>query len=500
MTALLSRTSFSSVPPAELQLSSPSSLTVDVIHESEISTLDSTTKASLMALYGELKGRQCYPLMQGENSKILCVLPKEHSKKVNGETSGKEHASLCYGGFVASQLLALPGIESRTQIHLQLSSSVHKILQGNEESFLIGLKQRGLSNRAFRAESDKPKVKLNFKVSSEVFTEQHCATAHAFNRAMEVTRTLINTPPNMLRPDSYEAFVRQLVKDFSSVTLEAVPYEELQKLGCGLICAVGQGSDVKPRILKLKHKAGSVSKKVAIVGKGITFDSGGLDIKTSAGMRNMKKDMGGSAAALGIFLALAGTQVEGEVSCYLALAENMVSGNSMRPGDVHTARNGMQVEIENTDAEGRLVLADALCLAVEEKPDWIIDLATLTGAARIALGPVVDALFSNSKEHADRVLAIGKESGDWFWQMPLVDDYEAYYDSTVSDFTNCSAGGLGGAITAALFLRRFVKNIAWCHIDTYMWNDKATDLYAETGASAKCVRAVSRAVREFLKT
>jgi leucyl aminopeptidase len=213
----------------------------------------------------------------------------------------------------------------------------------------------------------------------------------------------------------------------------------------------------------------------------------------------MKKDMGGSAAAVGIFLACAMLNLPLKVSCYLAIAENMISGEAMRPGDIYKSKNGLHVEIDNTDAEGRLVLADTLTLACEEKPDWLLDFATLTGAARVSLGPMVDSLFGNNKVTTDLLYETSVENGDWVWPMPLVSDYENYFDSSVADMMNSSTSGFAGSVTAALFLQKFISVDAWNHIDTFMWCDKPNYLWQEgSSPTGKCVRLVTRSIEKFL--
>jgi leucyl aminopeptidase len=209
--------------------------------------------------------------------------------------------------------------------------------------------------------------------------------------------------------------------------------------------------------------------------------------------------MGGAAASLGAFLALSGKLVSVNLTCYLALAENMVSGSSMRPGDVYLSHNGLSVEIDNTDAEGRLVLADAISVCAGDRPDWIIDLATLTGAARVALGGGVDALFSSDSQLQETLFQSGLETGDLVWPLPLFDEYEKSLDSSVADIVNSAPGGHGGAITAALFLLKFTSQIPWSHVDTFMWSEKPTVLCSESGPTAKCVRLVETAIRRFAR-
>ena len=213
-------------------------------------------------------------------------------------------------------------------------------------------------------------------------------------------------------------------------------------------------------------------------------------------MRNMKKDMGGSAAVFGIFVNSVLSNRNLHVTAYLAIAENMVSSNSARPGDVYVARNGIAVEIDNTDAEGRLVLADALTYASEEKPDLLVDIATLTGAARVALGTQVDFCMTNNLELADPILKASIETGDWVWRQPRVEIYNSGLDSRVANIEN-TGGRFGGAITAGMFLEKFHESKIWLHIDTWMWTDKPNMLSKEVGATPKVVRFINELLNQI---
>jgi leucyl aminopeptidase len=224
--------------------------------------------------------------------------------------------------------------------------------------------------------------------------------------------------------------------------------------------------------------------RVAIVGKGITFDSGGLDIKPSAGMALMKKDMGGAAHALALAQLVMAARLQVRLHLLVPLAENSIGGAAMRPGDILTSRKGLTVQIDNTDAEGRLVLADALTRAGEENPALIIDFATLTGAARVALGPDLPPLFCNDDALANDILDGAKRNDDPLWRMPLWDGYDDMLKSDLADLTNAPAGGFAGAITAALFLRRFVAGTTpWAHIDTFAWSPTARAGRSKGGAA-----------------
>ncbi|MBX3041731.1 MAG: leucyl aminopeptidase family protein, partial [Bdellovibrionaceae bacterium] len=286
--------------------------------------------------------------------------------------------------------------------------------------------------------------------------------AQARGVAVNSARHLVNLPPNELTPTSYSTMLKKM-KWPQGMKLEIWNQQRLMKEKMGLLLAVGQGSSTPPCLVHLKwrpQKAMKV-KPIAFVGKGITFDTGGLDLKPSSAMRLMKKDMGGSAAIVGLALWAAKTNYPAPLDFYLALAENSVDAAAFRPSDVVRARNGALVEIDNTDAEGRLVLADALDVAVTQKgadePSAVINAATLTGAIKVALGADLAGLFSNEDGLAKELSKAGQEAGDLNWRMPLAEKYWANMSSPFADFKN-STDGFGGAITAALFLSRFVRN------------------------------------------
>lgn len=272
--------------------------------------------------------------------------------------------------------------------------------------------------------------------------------------------------------------------------------QRLKKEKMGLHVAVGQAASQEPHLVHIQYRNGGKSQKpYAFVGKGITFDAGGLDIKPSQGMRLMKKDMGGSASVAGTALWVANAQPKINCDFYFAIAENAVGTESFRPSDVITARNGLSVEIHNTDAEGRLVMADALTLATEKKPQLVIDIATLTGAIKHGLGGNTPGLFSNSDNLAESLLKTGQKRGDVFWRMPLVPEEKLRLRSDVADLVNAT-NGYGGAITAALFLEHFVNGVPWAHFDIYAWVDSATGVYGASGGSGQIVQAMTLFLEE----
>ncbi|MBA3510981.1 leucyl aminopeptidase family protein [Sphingomonas sp.] len=291
--------------------------------------------------------------------------------------------------------------------------------------------------------------------------------------ATALVRDLVNIPAGDLGPAELEQSVRDQV---SAVDAEVrVTSGDALEQGYPLVLAVGAAASREraPRLIEAEW-GDPGHPRVAIVGKGVCFDSGGLDLKNASGMRLMKKDMGGAAHALALFNLAAAERLPVRLHLLIPAVENAVSAAALRPGDIVKSRQGLHVEIDNTDAEGRLILADALARAAEDRPELIIDFATLTGAARVALGPDLPALFANRDDLLEGLEAAGKEVEDPLWRMPLWDGYEDMLKSDIADIANATGSQLAGCVTAALFLRRFVpKETAWAHLDTFAWRPKA---------------------------
>ena len=288
-----------------------------------------------------------------------------------------------------------------------------------------------------------------------------------------LVRDLVNLPAGDLGPAELQAAVEKVAADGRAKT-RVTPGAALAE-GFPMVAAVGAAAapERAPRMIELEW-GDQRHPRLALVGKGVCFDSGGLDIKPSSGMRLMKKDMGGAAHALALARLVMKANLPVRLHLVIPAVENAVSGNAFRPGDILRSRKGLTVEVGNTDAEGRLVLADALTLAAEHKPELIIDFATLTGAARIALGPDLPALFANDDALAQRLLEGGSRISDPLWRMPLWKPYDEMLASDVADLGNVSDGPLAGAVTAALFLQRFVpEGTPWAHLDTFAWRAAA---------------------------
>ena len=292
--------------------------------------------------------------------------------------------------------------------------------------------------------------------------------------ATVLVRELVNTPAADLGPAELETAVREQAKRFGA-EVRVTSGDDLST-GYPLIAAVGGAAtrERAPRLIEMEWGKPD-HPRIAIVGKGVCFDSGGLDLKPASGMRLMKKDMGGAAHVLALASLVAGGRLPVRLHLLIPAVENAVAGNALRPGDIVKSRQGLQVEIDNTDAEGRLILADALAKAGEDQAELIIDFATLTGAARTALGPDLPALFSNDDELADQLTSAGKAIADPAWRMPLWDAYDEMLKSDIADLANAAGGSpMAGAIVAAMFLKRFVpKDTPWAHFDTYAWRDAA---------------------------
>jgi len=286
--------------------------------------------------------------------------------------------------------------------------------------------------------------------------------------AVFTTRDLINIPANDLGPDAFEAAIRVLA-DRLGMAMNVVAGDELLAQNFPMIHAVGRASAEAPRLVELVWGQ-EADPKVTLVGKGVTFDTGGLNIKPGSSMALMKKDMGGAANVLGLAQAIVSARLKLRLRVLIPIVENAISGASFRPGDVLPSRKGLTVEIGNTDAEGRLILADALAYADEDSPDLVIDMATLTGAARVALGPDLPPLYARDVALSRQLMTVGLQIDDPLWRMPLWSNYESLLKSKIADVSHISSGSLAGSITAALFLQRFVAPATnWMHLDIFAW-------------------------------
>ncbi len=309
-----------------------------------------------------------------------------------------------------------------------------------------------------------------------------------------LTRTLINTPASDMGPPDLEQAARDLADTFDA-SMEVILGDTLLEKNFPMIHTVGRAADRAPRLIDLRW--GKTGPKLTLVGKGVCFDTGGLNLKPGASMGLMKKDMGGAAAVLGLAHMIMATDTAVQLRVLIPAVENSVAGNAFRPGDILTSRKGLTVEINNTDAEGRLVLADALALADEEKPDQIISMATLTGAARVAVGPDLAPYYSDDQAFVTALENAATAHADPVWRMPFHTPYEAMIEPGIADLDNAPKGGFAGSITAALFLRRFVTDSAYAHFDIYGWQPNDAPARPKGGAG-QGTRALFAALPDLL--
>ena len=311
-----------------------------------------------------------------------------------------------------------------------------------------------------------------------------------------LTRDLINTPASDMGPADLEAACADLAKTHGA-QIEVIRGEALLEQNFPMIHTVGRAADQAPRLVDMRW--GSEGPTLTLVGKGVCFDTGGLNLKPGASMGLMKKDMGGAATVLGLAHMIMGTGMKVQLRVLIPAVENSVSSNAYRPGDILTARNGLTVEINNTDAEGRLVLADALALGAEEDPDLMISMATLTGAARVAVGPDLAPYYTDDDSATQALEAGAKDVADPVWRLPFHAPYEAMIEPGIADLDNAPKGGFAGSITAALFLRRFAGDTRYMHFDIYGWNSTAAPARPKGGVGMGA-RALLAALPKALAT
>ncbi len=312
--------------------------------------------------------------------------------------------------------------------------------------------------------------------------------------AAHLARDLINTPPNDMGPEELALAARALASRFGA-DFSCIVGDDLTRQNFPLIHAVGMASSRAPRLIDFSW-GDPAHPKVTLVGKGVCFDTGGLDLKPSAGMLIMKKDMGGAANVLALAQMVMDAKLKIRLRVLIPAVENAVAGNAFRPLDIFPSRKGLNVEIGNTDAEGRLILADALALADEEKPDLLVDLGTLTGAARVALGPDLPPFYTHDETLAQDVARCAQQENDPLWRMPLWPPYDSWLDSKVANVNNAPSGTFAGSITCALFLQRFVEHAkSWLHVDIYGWTPSAKPARPE-GGECQAARAIYKLLSE----
>ncbi len=379
-------------------------------------------------------------------------------------------------------------------------AKIGEALQAAAEGLLLG----GYRYDAYKGEKkaktlETATVLVATNVNAKAF-EKAVADAEAFAGASMYARHLVNTPALDMHPATFVQEALALAVGQKRMSIKIYGRKELQDMGCGGILAVAQGSAHEPKMIHLAYKPPNARKRVVLVGKGVTFDSGGLSIKPADGMMDMKIDMAGAAAVLGVFRALATLKLQIEVHGVMAMVENMPSGTAIRPGDIVKTMSGKTIEILNTDAEGRVTLADALFYGAELKPDLMIDLATLTGAAIIALGHDIGALLSDDDRLAVRLEQAAAVSGESVWRLPLYAPYAEQVKGRHADFKNIGGKGGPGTITAGLFLKEFIGETAsWAHLDIAgpAYNEKEYQDERSWGASGYGARLLLEFLRKL---
>jgi leucyl aminopeptidase len=433
-----------------------------------------------------------------ENQKVIHFLTKDgpvwilHEPKFSPSVSHNGKLEDSHYSFFRDQVGALvPSFKAQKLKHVHVDFQT-----ANESSALGTLVGIFIASYSFKEVEEQSQLKdvPSFSCNRN---EALIMQAKKIGDSVNLARHLVNLPPNALNPSSFAELIQSHFRKHFEV--EVWDSARLEKENMNLHLAVGKGAQHPPCLIRLKYRPQKSKKApMAFVGKGITFDSGGYDLKPSSAMRLMKKDMGGAACLAGVAHWMAHSNYSEPADFYFAMAENMVDQKSFRPSDVYVSRSGLSVEIHNTDAEGRLVLADALDVAVtqSESPSLVIDVATLTGAIKVALGADIAGLFSNDDALVAKLEAAAQQSGDLLWRMPLVSKYTQSFSSSFADMVN-AVDGFGGAITAALFLEKFCKNKPWAHLDVYAWNDKPHGPLSFAGGSGQSVQALIWFLRSF---
>ncbi|NNE01035.1 MAG: leucyl aminopeptidase [Pirellulaceae bacterium] len=442
-----------------------------------------------------------------------CISRMIHAKKILGKPG--ELTLLAAPSNVAATMVLLVGLGPRAEISRgrffqAASAAIRKISDQENKRVIIALgescKPRWhdaiVAGALFGCEGEaiyvsEPRIKVPDAIHFSSIDPVQIDRGRVIGESVNHTRRLVNEPPSVIYPES---FARRATEIAQSVGLDVEVWDEkkLAEEGCRAMLAVGAGSSKPPRLVILRHNGGGSKPPVALVGKGVTFDSGGLSLKPSESMKAMKCDMAGAATVVGVMRALAELGVKRNVIGFCGLAENMVSGDSYKLGDVIKTRNGKTIEILNTDAEGRVVLADTLDVAIGHTPVAMIDLATLTGACMVALGTEVAGLMTNQQVVCESIASAAHAEGEPAWQLPMYDLYDDKVKSKVADIRNIGEGRWGGAITAAKFLENFVGDVPWVHIDIAgpAFADSPLD-HRDAGATGVMVRSLIRWVESI---
>ena len=414
----------------------------------------SSTELKKLGFKGELGQVQILP----EGNKLIAAVGLGESTEISPTKLRTAAAALARGArrhaSVATDLVSKSEIET--------TQAIQSVVEG----MALSLYKFDYKSSSTKNKEDEVLKKVVLAGSTSSAANSAILKATAVVEGVVLARDLVNEPGGSLTPQVFARKVIRMAKE-KGLTAKVMDEAAIKKAGFGGLLGVNRGSDHPPRFVELTYRPkGKAKATLALVGKGITFDSGGLSIKPWQGMSEMKTDMGGAAAVIGAMSALSSLAPKIRVKGYLPMTDNMLGGDATRPGDVLKIRNGKTIEVINTDAEGRLILADALSLASEANPDAIVDLATLTGACVVALGSDIAGLMGKNDAFLNQVEKAAKDAGEKVWQLPLPDEYKDLYKSPIADMKNISAGGYGGALTAGLILSEFVpEGIPWAHLD-----------------------------------
>ncbi|MGP4844229.1 leucyl aminopeptidase [Marinobacter sp. 1Y8] len=431
-----------------------------------------STAAADAALDGQIKDLQKAGDISGKaGSSLLLPLSGQPWKRLLlvGSGNGDTQSALAFRKMVTSALSKLTSSAAKKALVALTDNDVADRDESWKVSLIARLSEELLySFTGFKSTkaSDNPLSSLTIAASANnAALKKALATGEAIGHGMNLTRDLGNTPPNVCNPSWLADQAKQLAKTHDVIKTEILDEKQMKKLGMNSLLSVSAGSDQPARLIVMEYRGGKAKDKPhVLVGKGITFDSGGISLKPGEGMDEMKYDMGGAASVFGTMRALAEIKPAINVVAIVAAAENMPGGGATRPGDIVTSMSGQTIEILNTDAEGRLVLCDALTYAGKYDPESVVDIATLTGAVIVALGKEASGLFSNNEELATQLQQSGQRTCDRVWQLPIWDEYQPLLDSNFADMQNIG-GRMAGSITAACFLSRFTRDYRWAHLD-----------------------------------
>ena len=427
------------------------------IKSDELSSLPAcfnSTELKKLGFKGELGQVQILP----EGNKLIAAVGLGESAEISPIKLRTAAAALAR----ATRRYASVATDLVSKSEIETNQAIQSVVEG----MALSLYKFDYKSSSTKNKEDEVLKKVVLAGSTSATANSAILKATAVVEGVVLARDLVNEPGGSLTPQVFARKVVRMAKE-KGLTAKVMDETAIKKAGFGGLLGVNRGSDHPPRFVELTYRPkGKAKATLALVGKGITFDSGGLSIKPWQGMSEMKTDMGGAAAVIGAMSALSSLSPQIRVKGYLPMTDNMLGGDATRPGDVLKIRNGKTIEVINTDAEGRLILADALSLASETNPDAIVDLATLTGACVVALGSDIAGLMGKNNSFLNQVEKAAEDAGEKIWQLPLPDEYKELYKSPIADMKNISAGGYGGALTAGLILSEFVpEGIPWAHLD-----------------------------------